>query len=139
MTAKPIALAKARAMRDAIKARNEYLEAQLRCMQQLLGCTLELGAGASGSTTLYFSDDDLECFDPGRIVIIQMEKHNQWIVGLKETSEQPLELDHLTKAALHAVSEPVAQLAEQEPLTLKVGGSNPSGLAKETPCSDETS
>lgn len=98
MTAKPIALAAARKRRDAAMAQLQQAKDQLNSMHMLLGCIL----ARTGSLT--FDTDELESMDPGRLVIVQLESHKKWVVGLKDDGSKPLELD-LSKAAVEAATE----------------------------------
>lgn len=98
MTAKPVALARARAKRDAAVAELADLRQKLDAMQQLLGAILE----RTGSLT--FKTDDLETMDPRRLIIVHLPTHDSWVAGLKEDGEKPLELD-LSKGAMEALTE----------------------------------
>lgn len=98
MTAKPVALARARAKRDAAVAELADLRQKLDAMQQLLGAILE----RTGSLT--FKTEELETMDPRRLIIVQLTAQDSWVVGLKDDGEKPLELD-LSKGAMESVTE----------------------------------
>jgi hypothetical protein len=127
---------RARARKQAVMGELEHTKMMLRSIQMLLGRTLE----RAKCKALTFDVDELEAFDPDRVTLVDMTQgYGKVIVYIKDSASDEVNLDFLSKRALKSVEAPaendndgpVAQLVEQEPLTLPVGGSNPSGLAEE--------
>jgi hypothetical protein len=94
MTAKPIALEKARKAKALVQG-------QLRSLQQLLGVIVL----HSGPITLDL--EDIETTDPNRLVLVQL--HGKVVIGLKDTGDQPLELTAIADRALADASEEPVQ------------------------------
>lgn len=94
---KPIDIQRAAMAKRAVLAKLEATEQQLSSMQQLLGAIV-LRTGP-----LDFCTDELETMDPRRLVIVNIR--DRWVVGLKDTGEQPLELTALRDRALADASE----------------------------------
>lgn len=102
MTAKPVALEKARRAKQAALAKIEHLEMMNRSWQIMFGRLLE----RIGAKAVTYEVAELDAFDSGRVVIVDMSaSHERVIVGLKDDGDQPLELTALRDRALADASE----------------------------------
>lgn len=102
MTAKPIALEKARKAKAAAFTRIAELEQQVGNMQRILVVVFD----HSNTEAVILDDDELVHADPNRIVIANLgENGEKWVLGIKKNASDPLVIGAFAKKALEAVTE----------------------------------
>ena len=100
---------RARARKRAVMDQLEHAEMMRKSAQILLGCTL-VRAKCKAVT---FDLNELEGFDPDRVTYVDMSKgYGKVIVYIKDTADEEVNLDFLTKRALKAVEAPAGEPSE---------------------------
>lgn len=102
MTAKPIALAKAREAKARAFTRIAELEQQVGNMQRLLVCVFD----HSNAKAMILDDAELCEADPNRLAIANLGQNGEkWVLGIKDNASDPLVIGAFAKKALEAVTE----------------------------------
>jgi hypothetical protein len=102
MTAKPVALARARAQKAAAFTKIAELEQRLGNMQRLIVCVFD----HSNAKAMVLDDAELCAADPNRLAIANLgENGDKWVLGVKENASDPLVIGAFAKKALEAVTE----------------------------------
>jgi len=103
-------LERARAKKRAVLDQLEHAELMRRSIQILLGRTLE----RAKCKALTFDVDELEDFDPDRVVLVDLAKgYGKVIVGIKDNASDEFSLDFLSKRALQSVEAPAEEPADE--------------------------
>jgi len=102
MTAKPIALAKAREAKARAFTRIAELEQQVGNLQRLIVCIFD----HSNTEAMVLDDEELCAADPNRAAMANIGADGgKWVVGVKKNASDPLVIGAFAKKALEAVTE----------------------------------
>jgi hypothetical protein len=112
MTAKPIALAKAREAKARAFSRIAELELQNANLMRMIVCIFD----HSNAKAMILDDEELCAADPGRIAIANLGPDgSKWVLGVKENASDPITISTFAQQALEEASERPANDNADEP------------------------